>query len=241
MKFITTFFLTLAMLAPCKAQNPSARQILDGAKMVAALQQADLEGTMTKSRVSVPIGLFLREKNIQFQYSDGKKWSIFHMRMSDANCELFRMDGGKQVKFAEKQLAEPIMGTDLTYEDLSFRFFYWKDPTLEGEENVGVHGCYKLRINNPGVGGAYHVMYVWVHRKFGAFMKIEGFDKQGKPLKRFLVTDVMQIGKDPQGQAIYSLQQMNVSSLNPENGRVLSETKLLFNKPKNVKAPAGPR
>lgn len=239
-----TFYLLLwaiALVMPSEAQKMNAQQIMEGAKMVAALQKADLEGTMSKARKKVPVGLFMREKNIQFQVSDGKTWSIFHMRMNDANCELLEMNGGKQTKFPIKRLAEPIMGMDLTYEDLALRFFYWKNPILEGEENVGIHDCYKIRLNNPGLGGAYQVMYVWVHKKFGAFMKIEGFDRQGKPLKRFQVTDVMQIGKDAKGQPIYSLEQMNVSTLDPANGRVVSETKLIFSKPKEAKAPAGPR
>jgi hypothetical protein len=33
---------------------------------------------------------------------------------------------------------------------------------------------------------------------------------------------------------------MNVSTLNPENGRALSQTKLIFDAPKSV-APKGPR
>ncbi len=205
---------------------------MQGAKMLAALQQSDLEGSMSKKGLKVPVALFMRGKNIQFQVSDGKAWSAFHMQMNDKECKLLEMIDGKQKEFPAKRLAEPIMGMDLTYEDLALRFFYWKNPKLEGEENVGVHGCYKIRLDNPGVEGAYKVIYVWVHKKFGAFMKIEGFDKNGKPLKRFEVTDVMKIGKDQAGNAIYTLKQMNVSTLQPENGRVASETKLLFQEPK---------
>ena len=71
-------------------------------------------------------------------------------------------------------------------------------------------------------------------------MKIEGFDRQGRPLKRFEVTDVMNIGNDASGNEVYTLKQMNVSTLNPENGRVVSQTKLIFDAPKSV-APKGPR
>jgi hypothetical protein len=223
------------------AQNaPNAEQIIGGAKMVAALQQADLEGNMTRGRTKVPVALFLRNKDIQFQYYENKAWQKFHLRMNDNLNELFEMINNKQSKFPQNRLATPIAGTDLSYEDLAMRFFYWKNPKLEGAERVGVHNCWKIRLNNPGQGGAYQVMYVWVHQKYGAFMKIEGFDRNGKILKRFEVTDVMNIGKNAQGVEIYTLKQMNVSTMNPDNGRALSQTKLIFNQPAMV-APKGPR
>jgi hypothetical protein len=50
----------------------------------------------------------------------------------------------------------------------------------------------------------------------------------------------MNIGKNPAGQEVYTLEQMNVSTMNPANGRVLSQTKLIFKKPISV-GPKGPR
>jgi negative regulator of sigma E activity len=160
--------------------------------------------------------------------------------MNDENCDLLEMIGNKQSKFPVAKIANPIAGTDLSYEDLAMRFFYWKKPILEGTERVGVHNCWKIRLNNPGQGGAYQVMYVWVHQKYGAFMKIEGFNRNGQILKRFEVTDVMNIGKDATGTDIYTLKQMNVKTMNPANGRAASETKLIFDKPETA-APKGRR
>ena len=71
-------------------------------------------------------------------------------------------------------------------------------------------------------------------------MKIEGFNRQGGILKRFEVSEVMSIGKNAQGVEIYTLKQMNVSTMNPANSRAISQTKLIFNQPALV-APKGPR
>ncbi len=221
-------------------EAPNAEQIIGGAKMVASLQQADLEGNMTRGRDKVPVALFLRNHDIQFQYYENKAWQKFHLRMKDDVCDLFEMINNKESKFPINKLATPIAGTDLSYEDLAMRFFYWKKPILLGAERVGVHNCWKIRLNNPGQGGAYQVMYVWVHQKYGAFMKIEGFNRQGQILKRFEVTDVMNIGKNAEGVEIYTLKQMNVSTMNPANSRAVSQTKLIFNQPALV-APKGPR
>lgn len=224
-----------------RAQDaPDAEQIIGGAKMVAALQQADLEGTMSRGSDKVPVALFMRNKDIQFQYWQTNAWQKFHLRMNDDICELFEMINHKQANFPLSRLATPIAGMDVSYEDLAMRFFYWKKPVLEGSERVGVHNCWKIRLNNPGQGGAYQVMYVWVHQKYGAFMKIEGFNRQGQILKRFEVIEVMNIGKNSAGQEVYTLEQMNVSTMNPVNGRALSQTKLIFKKPAQI-GPKGPR
>jgi Outer membrane lipoprotein-sorting protein len=236
---LSVLSLVIGLSSFCQAQQPTAEEIIAGAKMSAILQQADLTGSMSNSRAKVNIALFLRNQDIQFQYWEGKDWKKFHMQMNDDKCRLLEMVNGKQQDFPTSRIAMPIAGTDLTFEDLAMRFFYWKKPVLEGVERVGTHNCWKIRLNNPGVGGAYQVMYVWVHQKYGAFMKIEGFNREGKILKRFEVTDVMSI-KSATGASVYTLKQMNVSTLNPSNGRSVSLTKLIFEEPKML-APKGPR
>lgn len=232
---VCSFVLSSTLVA-----QPSAQEIIAGAKMVAVLQQADLQGKMTKGSAQVPTALFLRQNDIQFQYLENQQWSKFHLRLKEDACDIYQMKAGQQTPFPIDQIAKPIAGMDLSYEDLALRFFYWKNPQLEGEERVGVHPCWKIRLNNPGQGGAYQVMYVWIHQKYGAFMKIEGFNRAGQILKRFEVTDVMKIGKDAAGHDIYTLKQMNVSSMNPANGRTASQTKLIFEAPKSVQL-KGPR
>jgi hypothetical protein len=155
------------------------------------------------------------------------------MRMGDAAIDLFEIVDGKTKAFAPDRLVSPIAGTDLTYEDLALRFFYWPDPQLEGEENVGGQACYKIRIDKPrNAPGRYEVVYVWVHKKFGAFMRIRGHDKNGGLVKEFQVEDVMQVAKD-----LWTLRKMQVATHDPATGRRLSITDVTFDTPKK----AGPR
>ncbi len=155
------------------------------------------------------------------------------MRIGDADFNLFEIIDGKTVNFPAAKLVAPIAGTDLTYEDLALRFFYWPNPKLEGQENVGGQSCYKIRINKPqGTAGRYEVVYVWVHTKFGAFMKIRGHDKNGGLVKEFQVEDIMQIAKD-----VWTLRKMQVATHDPASGRRLSITDVTFDSPKK----AGPR
>lgn len=215
------------------AQQPDPKAILEGARMSATLTKLDdgLSGNLRKGRAKTPVTLFLKGQDIQFQFSENNgPWRIFHMRLADEDFDLFEIVDGKTRKFPREKLVEPIAGTDLTYEDLALRFFYWPNPKLEGQEDVGGQPCYKIRVDKPkGKAGRYEVVYVWVHSKFGAFMKIRGHDKSGALVKEFQVEDIMQVAKDT-----WTLRKMQVATHDPATGRRLSITEVTFDSPKKV-------
>ena len=224
------FTAALLTVSAALAQNPDPAKIIEGARVAATLQQTDLSGTLSKDGKKTPIQLFLRGKDIQFALELGGPTQRFHLRLGDGEYNLFDVDpSGKTSKFPDAKLVQPIAGSDVTYEDLSFQFFYWPNPTYQGTEDVGGQPCYKIRLNKPkGSGGQYEVVYVWVHTKYGAFMKVGGFNKKGELMKLFEVEDVMSIGG-----GVYTLKKMKVASYS--TGRVSGITNLLFEKAKAVK------
>ncbi len=225
--------LFIALLAVLPATGQDAERIMEQTRLGATLQGTDLEGKIRKGRGQVPVHLFLRGENIQFQYSpDNKNWKIFHMRLADDH-DLFEMVNGKTFRFPNEKLGIPIAGSDLTFEDLSLRFFYWPNPVLKGSERVKTFDCWKIRLNNPGNSGKYAAMYVWVHKDSGAFIKVEGFDRQGNKLKQFTVEDIMKL---PDGS--HTLKKMKVSSYS--GGRASGVSYLEFDMPKKA-TPGGLR
>jgi len=218
----------LAAACGARAAEPDAAAIMEQARVSATLQRTDLHGVIRKDSVRTKVSLFLRGQDIQFALDEGKE--RFHLRLADGGASLFEIVDGKTVAFDRRKLVQPVAGSDLTYEDLSFRFFYWPKPVLEGSEAIKGETCYKIRVNNPGQGGAYAVVYVWVHANYGAFMQVRGHDKQGKLLKEFRVEDVMAVG-----DGVYTLKKMRVSTMRDE--RVTGITYLEFDKPQK----AGPQ
>ena len=216
----------------------SAQEILEGARMAATLTKVEdgLSGNLTaKGKANVPVMLFLKGENIQFQFDENRTndWRVFHMRLNDNAYDLFEIKDGKTTKFPDDKIVESIAGTDLSYEDLALRFFYWPNPKLEGQEQVGNELCYKLRVDKPkGTAGRYESVYIWVHTKYGAFMKIRGHDKEGHLLKEFQVEKVM-----PIGNGVWTLQKMQVSSYAPGSDKRVSITDVVFDAPKK----AGPK
>ena len=209
--------------------DAAAERAVKGVRLASTLQQTDLTGTLRKNGKRTPIGLFLRGKNIQFQYEKNKKWTVFHMRLNENKFDLFEIINGKNVTLPSKKLGLPIMGTDLTYEDLAFRFLYWPNPKIVGEETIKLQKCHKIRLVNPGKGGRYSIVYIWVHKKYNALMQVAGYNKAGKILKRFHVTELMKVAN---GQ---TLKKMNVESFDPAKGKVTGITYLEFTKPKPVR------
>ncbi|NNC88921.1 MAG: outer membrane lipoprotein-sorting protein [Akkermansiaceae bacterium] len=218
----------MLLVLPVGAGAQTADEILSTARYVTTLQQQDLEGRIRKDGRTVPVGLFLRGENIQFQYFDaGKKaWDVFHMRLNENHYDLFEIRNGKTLRFPEKKLGQPIMGSDLSYEDLAFRFLYWPSGKIEGSEKIKGQDCWKIRLQNPGRGGDYALVYVWVHKKAGALMQVVGYNNQGRALKRFQVTDLMKIGD------AYTVRRMRVDRIEPVANKVVGLTYLEFEKPK---------
>lgn len=228
MKSLTTLFLTAVLSSHLAAQEPDANAILEGARLAATLTQIDegLQGSLTQGSKRIPITLFLKGKDIQFQFTENGKLRIFHMRLGDEKFELFEIIKAKTVNFPRNKLIEPIAGTDLTYEDLALRFFYWPKPKLEGRENVGGEECYRLLLDKPkNAVGRYQRVYVWIHTKFGAFMRIRGYDDNGGLLKEFQVEDVMQVSEQ-----VWVLKKMQVATHDPKTERRISITDVIFKK-----------
>ena len=233
-KFITLLSVAAISSSAVHAQQPNAQAILEGARVAATLTKVEegLGGSLSGPGGKTDIQLFLRGKEIQFQYKEAD-WRRFHMRLDDNSYDLFEVfDGGKTIRFPEEKITQPIAGSDLTYEDLALRFFYWPNPTLEGTEDINGQPCYKLRVNKPkGTAGRYDTVYIWVHTKFGAFMQIKGYNS-GKLLKEFEVQKVMEIGG-----GVWTLEKMLVATTDPSTGRRTSITNVVFEKPKK----AGPK
>lgn len=227
MKSFVSLLIALSTASALFAQQPDPNRILEGARLSAALTKIDqgLKGHLSHNGSKIPITIFLKGKDIQFQFLENKTWRVFHLRLNDEQYDLFEIINGKTIDFPRQKLTESIAGTDLTYEDLALRFFYWPNPKLEGTEKIGTEETFKLRLNKPAqAAGNYFAVYVWVHSKFGAFMKIHGHAKNGKLLKEFLVEDVMKVSDE-----VWTLRKMQVSSY--KNGRRSSITDMVLEKP----------
>lgn len=209
--------------------DQAAETILAHVRHGAILQNNDLSGDLKKEGKRHPIHLFLRENDIQFLFNEGKKQDGFHMRLGESQFDLFEIVQRKVIPMPADKLDDPIKGTDVTYEDLAMQFLYWPDSSIVGEEKVKSQNCYKIRLENPDQkAGKYKIVYAWVHKKYNALMKVIGYNAQGKPLKRFVISELQKSGD------MHTLKKMEVSTLQPDTNKVTGVTYLEFDKPRPV-------
>ncbi len=228
LKSIVCAGLACVSLTSVAQADAAAENILKRTRYAATLQQQDLHGHMNKDGRKTPVTLFMRGENIQFAYGSGKASKRFHMRLELDEVDLFDIVGGKTKKFNSRQIAENINGTDLSFEDLSMRFLYWKNSQIMGEDRISGQKCHIIRLINPGTSGDYKQVYVYVHQKYGSLMRVIGYSASGQPLKQFQVTDLMKVGKE------YTLKRMRVDRFNPKTNKSIGVTYLEFDKPKKA-------
>ena len=116
-----------------------------------------------------------------------------------------------------------ILGTDLTFEDLSLRFIYWSKATIEGEDRfltLGARVATRLRLQSPTRYSQYASVLLWVDKESGALLKAEGYDWQNKLGKRFTVTSGQRL------EDKWYLKQMKIEGFDPGTERVRSRTYL---------------
>ncbi len=234
-RMIKTFFAALLVFASAAAAQ-DANEMIRRVRLSATLMQSDLQGQIRSAngRTKTPISLFMRGENMQFHLESGER---FHIRMGDEKCELLELDAQNRTRvFPAAKLVQPVAGTNITYEDLTLRFLYWPNAKLDKEEKIGNADCYRIRLDNPGREGAFGTVYVWIHKKYGAFWQIRAHDRAGRALKEFQVLDVM-----PLPDKSYTIKKMRINTLDA-NLRTMAITYLEFEDPKpNRRGPRGPR
>ncbi|MGJ8678316.1 MAG: outer membrane lipoprotein-sorting protein [Akkermansiaceae bacterium] len=202
--------------------DEAAERILEGVRLGTTLQNGKLEGHMRKNGNRTPLTLTMEGENISFQFFKDQKWQGFGMQLKEGKARLFETNNGVAKPLPSKKIGEHIFDSDLTYEDLSLRFLYWQDATIQGREKVKTQDAIKLRLNNPGNDGRYQIVYIWVHEKSGALMQVAGYSREGKLLKRFHVTDLMTV------KGVQTLKKMNVETYKVGTSKVSGITYLEF-------------
>ena len=134
------------------------------------------------------------------------------------------MTGSETDKFAAANLKQRIRGTSVTYEDLAFKFLYWPNARVLGEENVRTRNCWKLQLRAPSRESQYSNLLLWIDKASGALMRMEGYNWDLRLAKRFEVVSAQKI------DGRWFLKQMRVEELQPGTNHVQSRTYLEIKK-----------
>jgi outer membrane lipoprotein-sorting protein len=90
------------------------------------------------------------------------------------------------------QLAEPLFGSNLSYEDLVDNFFAWDNQAISGTENVDGVSCYILE-SKPGKDdrSSFAVIRTWVDARRLVPLRIEKYSAAGLQVRRIDTANVV--------------------------------------------------
>jgi hypothetical protein len=92
-------------------------------------------------------------------------------------------------------LKEPLLGSDLSYEDAVDNFFAWNQQALVGAEKVDGVNCTILE-SKPGKGehSIYGSVRSWIDLRRMLPLRVEKYDSSGQLLRRIDTTRVAPVG-----------------------------------------------
>jgi hypothetical protein len=193
--------------------------ILDQIRFAQAQISKPLTGRLRpEDGVSIPFELRLKGSEIDYQFSNPPE--TLNLQLTDSGSILTDDDAAGRQTLSGSKLQGAVRGTDITYEDLSLRFIYWKNAKLNGEQRVRAITCSIVDVQPPSRNTAYSTVRLWIAKDRGALIKAEGFDWQGKLVKRFEIIS----GQRVEEKTIFK--QIRVERINADTGKVVSRTYL---------------
>ena len=198
----------LLVLAPVRglAADPDPQELLKVARMASTQQEAFLRGRLRSGPQSAPFTLQVDFGKLRFAFENPER--VYEVRLAEDSSAVYDARG----RSLRRGMQEPVAdGAPVTVEDLSLGFLYWPDARLLGEENVRGRGSWKIELRPGRRGSEFAVVRVWLDRASGALLRIEGFDWEGKLLRRFEVVS----GQRLDGR--WMLKQMRIEKFAPDN------------------------
>jgi Outer membrane lipoprotein-sorting protein len=216
------FRKSLAILAACSFATvclgePDAEAILRAARLNPVGQKISLQAQLRTGSTSTPFEIIVDEA-IRYHFQNPDQELILELR--EDSSSLSERLGGKTAAVKPARYDDSVRGTGITYEDLFLRFLYWKRPKLLGEDTIRSRKAWKIELQAWGTSSQYGVARLWIDQESGALLRIEGYDREGKLLRRFEVISAQKID----GQ--WMLKQMRVETLDPESSKILNRTYL---------------
>lgn len=204
-----TLLFVLIALPNVLLHAQDAVGILREARLSPTARAASLQAQIRGEGKPMPLSITLKDHVISYDFSS-PPLSIL-LKLNAEKTQLLEKKSGQIRAITGSHLHDQVLDTGVTYQDLSLGFLYWPRPELKGEETIKTRSCWKIDLQAPGDESVYGVARVWIDKESGGILKIEGFDKSGKLLRRFEIVSAQKI------DGLWMLRQMRIESFLPGN------------------------
>src|SRR5215831_16533967 len=208
--FIPLLAIVFSPIFCCAQEDPNA--ILEQIRTSQAQLDRPLSGQLRpEDGDPIPLELRLKGDEEEFRFQNPPETLVLQLR-DESSVLTDQTAGGKHIVSGTK-MNQPVRGTDITYEDLSLRFLYWKNAKYEGEQRVKGVTCSIILVQPAARISPYGSVRIWVAKDRGAMLRAEAFDWKGKLVKRFEVVS----GQRIEGKTVFK--QIRIERVDPETGK----------------------
>jgi Outer membrane lipoprotein-sorting protein len=204
--------LIVGSFMPINAQEPDAREILKTVRVAQSAQSRTLNGQLRTGSKKIPFQLSMKDGTARWQFSDPPQTILLRLGEESATLEETTADGRHKV--SGSKLDDPVRETDITYEDLSLRFLYWKNAKVEGDQKILLTDSWQVLVQPPSAGSSsYSKVRLWIGKDNGALLKAEAFGRDGKLARLFRVVSGQKLD-----DGLWILKSMRIESMTTARG-----------------------
>jgi hypothetical protein len=201
----------------------TADEVLKLVRTSYTLFNRDFTGTLQSNQMllkKINFLMSLKTESIRFLFNEPAQ-TIYLDTKGESFALLEGIDGQELTPVPPDKFGQNIRGTDVTYDDLSMRFLYWPDAKIDALERIKQQDCWVVGIRNPDGAGAYATVRIWIDKASGGMLKMMGYNKEGRPIRRFEVISAKKFDD------IWMVDEMRIETLSPGAGsQITSSTRM---------------
>jgi len=218
-KFVGIVLFVVCAIPQASWANEDPNAILDQIRLATVEINQPLNARLRPQNGDpIPVKLQFKGREIQYEFSNPTEKLTLELNNADSVLNQKSAEGQRRV--SDAKFTQLVRGTDVAYEDLALWFLYWRKARFEGEQRVKALTCSIVLVQPTSRNTQYGSVRIWVAKDRGAMVKAEGFDTQGRLIKRFEVISAQQI----EGKTIFK--QIRIERIDPATGKVIARTYL---------------
>lgn len=207
-KIVAVLFLLSVLTLPCAAAELTGAEILQKMDQAFQVSSSSIQMTMTifnegGQKRERALDIYTKGRNVLVRFtapSDVKGTGLLMLEnKGETDMWLYLPTLGTARKVASHMQNGNFMGTDFTYHDFStFGGEKYQDQYNSVQVSSEVYdgkSCYLLDTAPAKKDSDYSRIRIWVNKENFVPLKLEFFDKKGKPLKVMTNGKIQEIGK----------------------------------------------